>query len=87
MGLDCACKLRREEEVLLIGWVVDVDKDAAQRIRLVQVVVDVGPTALLSPGGILLLVGRLAADPLGIIVARAQLDHIWAGQTDLSDSQ
>lgn len=47
MRFDCSGKLGGQEYVLLIGWVVDVDKHLSKSIRQVQGIVDMRATILM----------------------------------------
>lgn len=70
---DCSRKLMRQENVLLCGWMVQVDQNPSLGVRSVEGVVGVRPTRL----ALLFLVGGLAADvDDGVVLARAQIDHI-----------
>lgn len=78
MRLDRLRQLRRQENVRLRSWMVDVDQHPALVVRSVQGVVGVCAARLHL---LLLLVGGLAADTAAIVVlARAQIDHVYGGR-------
>lgn len=73
MRFDCPRQLRRQENILLCRWMVQVDQDPTLAVRSVKGVVGVSPARL----ALFFLVGGLAADvDNGVVLARAQIDHI-----------
>lgn len=64
MRFDDSGQLRGEEQVCLLGWVVQVDQDTPLGVRLVHSVVCMGAGRLgcRRPVLLLLLIGGLAAD-------------------------
>lgn len=73
MRFDCSGQLRRQENVLLSGWMVQVDQHPALGVRQVKGVVGVRATWL----ALFFLLGGLAAyvDDV-VILTGAQIDHI-----------
>lgn len=73
MRFDYSRQLRRQENVVLCIWMVQVDQHPALGVRSVEGVVDMRAARL----ALYFLVGGLAADVNnGVVLARAQIDHV-----------
>ena len=73
MRFDYSRQLGRQENVLLCIWMVQVDQHPALGVRLVEGVIGVRAARL----ALFFLVGGLAADVSdGVVLARAQIDHV-----------
>lgn len=76
MRFDGSGQLWRQEDIRILGRVVQVHQDSAPCIRMVQGVIDMSATRLTF----FFLVGGFTADmDKGVVLPRAQVDHICTG--------